>query len=128
MSDSHGNQINGHAETNGKISLPSAKPYDVTENVVAQAPLTRRGHGPALVLLVPEGLNLNSSPNTLDPPPLQKWAEEGWAVAQITIEKGENASIPRHIEDALKALSQMKECDTIDRVGVICELVNMCSD
>ena len=117
-----------NAETNGatngekQVPLPSAKPFDVSRNVVVQPPLTRRGHGPGLLLLVPAGLDLNGSSKTLDPSPLQKWAEEGFAVAQITLADGEGQKFQGHLKEAIDGLSKQSECDSTDRMGLICKV------
>jgi len=69
--------MNGH--TNGHdatVSLPSAKAFSVSPTITVQPPLSRLGAGPGLILLVPTELDLSPSSKTLDPPPLQKWAEE----------------------------------------------------
>ncbi|KAF2806645.1 carboxymethylenebutenolidase [Mytilinidion resinicola] len=54
-----------------------------------QPPLSRRGTGPGLILIVDqEELQTTTLPQnnkTLDPPPFKKWAEEGFAVAQVLI-------------------------------------------
>lgn len=104
------------------IPLPSAKPSKVSSSVTTHAPLTRRGHGPGLILLVPSGLDLNGSDKTLDPPPLQKWAEEGYAVAQITLSESEGDKFKSNLQEALDALSKLKECDSVEKVGLICKL------
>lgn len=109
---------NGHEET---IPLPSAVPHKVSSKVVLQAPLTRKGHGPGLIILVPSGLDLNGSEKTLDPPPLQKWAEEGFAVAQITVTEGEGDSFQSNLETAFDGLTDLKECDSVEKIGLICE-------
>ena len=108
---------NGHEEA---IPPPSAKPVTVSSNVILQPPLTRRGHGPGLVLLVPDGLALSGSDKTLDPPPLQKWAEEGYAVAQVTLDESEGDKFQRYLQEATDALSELKECDSTDQIGLIC--------
>ena len=111
---------NGHDET---IALPSAKPVNISSNVTLHPPLTRRGYGPALILLVPAELDLNGSNKTLDPPPLQKWAEEGFAVAQITLNDGAGDQFSTHLQEATNALSARKECDSVEKIGVICRLI-----
>ena len=108
---------NGNDDT---IPLPSAKPATISSNVVVQPPLTRRGHGPGLILLVPTGLDLSGSDKTLDPPPLQKWAEEGFAVAQITLGEAQGDKFHIHLQEATNALSKLKECDSVDSMGLIC--------
>ena len=122
MSDSNGtNGTNGVASQDGPSPLPSAKAFRTSSSVTIQPPLTRRGYGPGLILLVPLGLDLNGSDKTLDPPPLQKWAEEGWAVAQITLADGEDSKFQAHLKHALVALGRMDECESTDSVGLICK-------
>lgn len=110
------NGINGHHE--GPVELPSAKSFEVASNVLVQPPLSRKGHGPGLILLVPTGLDLSGHSKTLDPPPLQKWAEEGYAVAQITLQEG--SELKGGLGQALKALRELKECDSDEKMGLIC--------
>ena len=118
--------MNGHTNgTNGaeeRTPLPSAKAIVVSPDIVIQPPLTRRGHGPGLVLLVPSGLDLRGHEKTLDPPPLQKWAEEGYAVAQITLTEGGGEKFQGHLKEVIGALEKLKDCDSVEKIGVICEL------
>ncbi|KAF2498322.1 carboxymethylenebutenolidase [Lophium mytilinum] len=69
--------------------LPSAPPVMISGRILVQPPLSRRGTGPGLILIVDqEELQTTLLPEntkTLDPPPLKKWAEEGFAVAQVLI-------------------------------------------
>lgn len=118
--------MNGHTNgANGEeaVALPSTSSYNVSEYTVVQPPLTRRGHGPGLLLVVPSGLDLASSEKTVDPPPLQKWAEEGFAVAQLTIAADGSNQLADRIDEAVKALKELKECDSADKLGVICKIV-----
>jgi carboxymethylenebutenolidase len=113
--------MNGHAaETNGEspVSLPSAKQIPINDAITLQPPLSRRGTGPGLLILVPGSVDLNGHEKTLDPPPLQKWAEEGYAVAQII----SNSDIKSSISKAIKELSDLQECEPISKIGLICRL------
>jgi carboxymethylenebutenolidase len=112
---------NGHE---GIIPLPSAKPIKVSTSITIQPPLTRRGHGPGLALVVPSGIDLDGSDKTLDPPPLQKWAEEGYAVVQIVLAEGEGDKFGSNFEQAVDTLSKLKECDSVEKIGLICRLYN----
>ena len=108
-----------NGSTNGDVQqLPSAKPYEVSDGITIQPPLTRRGHGPALIVLIPQGIDTKFHEKTLDPPPLQKWAEEGWAVAQIKLSDDDSAFQDR-LNDALTALEQLDVCDSTERTGLI---------
>lgn len=112
----HSNGINGEEA----VALPSASPYNISEQTRIQPPLTRRGHGPGLLLLVPAGLDLGGSDKTLDPPPAQKWAEEGFAVAQITIADDGGKQLGSTIDEAVNALKDLKTCDSVGKMGLIC--------
>ncbi|KAK5121037.1 hypothetical protein LTR85_005821 [Meristemomyces frigidus] len=104
-------------DTETPVALPSAQSFAVSETITVQPPLTRRGHGPALLILVPPGLALGGSAETLDPPPLQKWAEEGFTVAQIEVADGAAPTLKGDIQRALAACSELKECDSADSIA-----------
>ncbi|KAI1453952.1 hypothetical protein F4805DRAFT_340019 [Annulohypoxylon moriforme] len=82
-------------------------------------PLSRRGHGPGLLLLVDEELDLCRHNKTLDPPPLLKWAEEGFAVAQLRATASDEDLIRNGLRSALSELSRMPSCDQSERIGII---------
>lgn len=103
------------------VTLPSAESVAVSQAVTVQPPLTRRGKGPALILLVPSDIDLSGSPRTLDPPPLQKWAEEGYAVAQVVVTHV--SALKYDLMLSFEALSKLKECDQADSAGLICREV-----
>ena len=99
-------------------ALPNAMPFNFEPSITIQPPLSRRGTGPGLILIVSADLDLNSHEKTLDPPPLQKWAEESYAVAQITI--GDDAcALSEKLGAALVALKRLPECESADKVGVV---------
>ncbi|KAL2173119.1 uncharacterized protein P884DRAFT_233152 [Thermothelomyces heterothallicus CBS 202.75] len=87
---------------------PSATCVQVTPDISIQPPLSRRGNGPGLVLVVSKNLDLSSYEKTLDPPPLQKWAEEGYSVAQVRI--GDGSSITSQVGIAVAELQKLPEC------------------
>ncbi|KAL8334992.1 hypothetical protein RB598_009280 [Gaeumannomyces tritici] len=95
------------------VALPSALLRTVAPNILLQPPLSRRGTGPGLVLVVDAGLPLGRSDKTLDPPPLLKWAEEGYAVAQVTLREGGGAADGFHadLRAAFGALAALDECE-----------------
>ncbi|KAI7505574.1 NTF2-like protein [Hortaea werneckii] len=111
--------MNGIKEAKEPVALPSAAAKVVSPTVVLQPPLSRRGHGPALLLVVPAELDLNPSPKTLDPPPLQKWAEEGFAVAQIQVADGTGSGLRDDLQKALDSLASLEHCENTDSVGLI---------
>lgn len=103
----------------GPTSYPS--PQQISSHITLQPPLSRRGKGPGLILVLDHYALLEPSDKHLDPPPLQKWAEEGFAVVQLLV--------PGKTEDGgelplQKALDVLKECDACDfgkGVGVVCK-------
>lgn len=101
------------------VPLPSAALVQLTPNVILQPPLTRRGHGPGLILLVPSTISELKS-ESLDPKPLQKWAEEGYAVVEITQSEAD-FDFARDLKSGLEALVALPECDETEKVGIISE-------
>lgn len=84
-----------------------------------QKPLSRIGHGPGLIIVV-EQATTTSRPisHTLDPLPTQKWAEEGYAVAEIVISG--DANLTADINTAIQALKDLPECSGKSGLGLIC--------
>lgn len=97
----------------------------ITPEITVQPPLSRRGTGPGLILVVPSDLDLGPHEQTLDPPPLQKWAEESFAVAQIILPVASDGARPGDISDrittAVEALGNLPDycCSPSGKVGVI---------
>ncbi|KAF5527306.1 hypothetical protein CGCA056_v001383 [Colletotrichum aenigma] len=90
----------------------------MSPSITIRPPLSRRGHGPGLIILVEAGLNLAKHDKILDPPPAQKWAEEGYAVAQVVVAPG-LANIPNDITLAIARLKALESCDDKNKFGVI---------
>jgi len=99
----------------GPPSLPSAKPTKLAANVTLQPPLSRRGHGPGLILLVPAFGRTKTE--TLDPQPILKWAEEGYAVVEV-VTSG-NANISEAVVSGVEALTKLPECSDKDKFGLV---------
>lgn len=97
------------------------KSQQISPHLILQPPLSRCGKGPGLVLILDHYALIEASEKHLDPPPLQKWAEEGFAVVQVLV--------PGKVEDggefplgrALEALKGCEKCDYGKGVGVVCE-------
>ena len=96
---------------------PSAHCFEVTPQLSIQPPLSRRGNGPGLVLVVSAALDLSRHDKTLDPPPLRKWAEEGYAVAQILVNDGV-ADVAGQLGTAVAELEKLPECSG-DNFGLV---------
>ncbi|KAI8227648.1 hypothetical protein K4K54_002773 [Colletotrichum sp. SAR 10_86] len=95
----------------------------MSPSITIQPPLSRRGHGPGLIILVEAGIDLAKHDKILDPPPAQKWAEEGYAVAQVVVAPG-LANIPNDITSAIAQLKALESCDDKDKFGVIAFLAD----
>ncbi|KIW28046.1 uncharacterized protein PV07_07734 [Cladophialophora immunda] len=109
-----------------QVSLPTAELVKVSDHISLLSPLSRKGHGPGLILVLPAG-----APRYRDggvvcedgiPPPLLKWAEEGFAVAEIRGEEltqGSSTATTQILTKALAALEACEKCDFNDGVGMV---------
>ncbi|KAJ7047783.1 NTF2-like protein [Mycena alexandri] len=108
------------SENEKPVALPSAPLIAWADGIVLQPPLTRRGTGPGLIVFLPpdSALNLSSKSGDdkpLDPEPVQKWAEEGFAVVGIITGHGPVAA---NLEAAVDALLKLKELDIRDKFAI----------
>ncbi|KAG6850161.1 hypothetical protein H0H93_000288 [Arthromyces matolae] len=113
-----------NAPSEQPVALPSAPLITLGEFEVLQPPLTRRGTGPGLILILPpiEDLDLRRDDTTkpLDPEPVQKWAEEGFAVAAITPSVDwSSKSLQRSLNRCIEELLALKELDTRDKLAAV---------
>ncbi|KAF2212815.1 hypothetical protein CERZMDRAFT_97314 [Cercospora zeae-maydis SCOH1-5] len=100
--------------------LPETKLEQVAPGITLLNPLSRRGYGPGLIVLVAEtgvqGSSLRIEHGV--PSPVMKWGEEGYSVVEIT--EAALTSSPRSvIESALEALKKSPKTEPKDAVGVI---------
>ncbi|KAG2417898.1 hypothetical protein HFD88_000997 [Aspergillus terreus] len=104
-------------------TLPNAPVISLGDNILVQPPLSRCGHGPGLILIRPRIFAACQEQNTsLDPEPLQKWAEESYAVAQVTLDAATSADETRVLEmvkTAVEGLLAREECDKKDAFGLL---------
>lgn len=112
------------------VPLPSAPLIVLAANTVLQPPLTHRSTGPGLIAFLPPPSALESAhssgepkPKPIDPEPVQKWAEEGFAVVGATIggelDGGEAWSVKDVLEKGVDALLVRQELDTKDKFAVL---------
>ncbi|KAM0477457.1 hypothetical protein ACHAPX_005769 [Trichoderma viride] len=113
--------------------LPSAPALSIGPSSVLQPPLSRRGSGPGLIVLLPSISSVPPKPaavaKPLDPEPLQKWAEEGFAVVAMTLPANEMeeltgddatvSDIVNQIREAVEALKAHEAVDTKDKFGLV---------
>jgi carboxymethylenebutenolidase len=60
--------------------------------------------------------------NSLDPEPLQKWAEESYAIVQISLDRessGDTACVFDLVVAALDSLNSLPECDNKSPFGLL---------
>jgi carboxymethylenebutenolidase len=104
------------------IAPPSfPEPRIISTHITLQAPLSRRGRGPGLVLVLDHYALIERSEKHLDPPPLQKWAEEGFAVVQLLVPGRVDDGGEFPLKKALEVLKGCEECEFENGVGLICK-------
>ncbi|KAF1975642.1 NTF2-like protein [Bimuria novae-zelandiae CBS 107.79] len=108
-----------HPEVLERLNIPSAPPQQLSPHLTLQPPLSRRGSGPGLILVVDHYARLEVSEKSLDPPPLQKWAEEGFAVVQLKVpgKREDGGEFP--LDRAIEALKRCEQCIWGNGVGLI---------
>ncbi|KAF4446093.1 hypothetical protein F53441_10241 [Fusarium austroafricanum] len=101
-------------------TLPATRLRQPAANLTILEPLSRRGSGPGLIILVSETGKASDTTLRIDgcvPSPLMKWAEEGYTVAEIT-EAG-LASPGAAISQALSELEGTKSTEPKNVVGIV---------
>ncbi|KAH8807951.1 hypothetical protein F5884DRAFT_350033 [Xylogone sp. PMI_703] len=101
-------------------ALPVPKLKELLPDVSLLPPLSRRGSGPGLIILVPK---LSVSSLTIEngiPSPLMKWAEESFVVVEIqesALVDQKNAQ--KLLSYAVEALSTCEQCEPKGKIGLI---------
>lgn len=101
--------------------VPNAPPIEISPHLKLQPPLSRRGHGPGLIIVADHYAQLEKSEKHLDPPPLTKWAEEGYAVAQILVPGKAEDGGEFPLQRAIEKLKELEACDDEAGFGIICK-------
>ncbi|EFW99212.1 lea domain containing protein [Grosmannia clavigera kw1407] len=100
-------------------SLPEPQLSVVRPGISLLKPLSRRGEGPGLIVLCPDAADSLTITNGV-PWPLIKWAEEGYAVAEIQARAVVDAAAAvTAVHDALRALSDCNKCAPKAKVGLV---------
>jgi carboxymethylenebutenolidase len=113
-----------HSPDEQPVALPSAPLVHINDRVVLQPPLSRRGTGPGIVLVLPDSTQISrneGSTKPLDPEPVLKWAEEGFAVVGVTnLEENEGSRLlEKNLELSLDALEALETVDVKGKFVVI---------
>ena len=106
------------------VPLPNAALIQISPHIVLQPPLSRRGTGPGIVIFLPDSVNLvladQRTTKPLDPDPITKWAEEGFAVVAITSTCSDQViSAAQALKEGLEALQALEQVDTKQKFAVI---------
>lgn len=102
------------------LPLPVTSLKRLAPGVTLSKPLSRKGVGPGLIVLVPETGVLDSSSLQIEngvPSPLMKWCEESYTVIEILEEAFHAGADP--ISIAITELSKAESCQPADMIGVI---------
>ncbi|KAB8234345.1 uncharacterized protein BDW43DRAFT_299703 [Aspergillus alliaceus] len=93
--------------------LPSAPSVSLGDKVLLQPPLSRCGHGPGLIIIRPYSYAECQGKNgSLDPEPVQKWAEESFAIVQITVDAvagADESGVLEFVKRGIAGLESLKE-------------------
>ena len=97
--------------------LPETHLKQIAPGITLVQPLSRRGHGPGLVLLVSDTGVASSSTLRIEdgiPSPLMKWAEEGYTVVEVT-----PAALDNGAQALALAVKELADCSTTQPRGVV---------
>ncbi|KAL2398011.1 hypothetical protein ABEF95_000965 [Exophiala dermatitidis] len=108
----------------GQATLPTAELGKIDSHISLLPPLSRRGYGPGLIIVLPEDTPTYTDGGVVCedgiPPPLLKWAEEGFAVLEIREAALRDTDSAQNVVDkAVAALEQCKQCRPEGDMGMI---------
>lgn len=101
--------------------LPQPALLQLTDGLSLLPPLSRRGHGPGILVLVPDNANASTT-TTIEngvPSPAMKWAEEGYAVVEVQESVIATVGAEEVLKKAIEALKACERCDQKERVGLV---------
>ncbi|EJT50072.1 hypothetical protein A1Q1_00727 [Trichosporon asahii var. asahii CBS 2479] len=115
-------QYDPQAESERPVRLPDAPIQELGPGIKLQPPLSRRGHGPGVIAVLPSRLSLRPHAKCglktpLDPDPVQKWAEEGFAV--VGVQLSANSDITETLAVAIAGLESCPDVDNKGRYAVL---------
>jgi hypothetical protein len=98
--------------------LPRTTAKEIQPDIKLLHPLTRRGSGPGLIVLLPSKDDFLSITEGVPSIPI-KWAEEGYTVVGVS-DLGDD--VKATLKTALRALEACHECSPKEKVGLVCGL------
>ncbi|KAL4938370.1 hypothetical protein BDV06DRAFT_231909 [Aspergillus oleicola] len=96
--------------------LPQPQLTQIQPGLSLLRPLSRRGHGPGLVLLSPDSTDQVTIRDGV-PSSTMKWAEEGYTVVEIQASAVQGT--PGILETAVAVLEECDVCDNSESVGLV---------
>ena len=97
--------------------LPETVVKEISSELTLLQPLTRRGHGPGIIVLLPPQHDFSAIKEGVPSLPI-KWAEEGYTVVGVS-SLAKNAEST--LQQALDALKACDKCEPKDKVGLVCK-------
>ncbi|KAB8268090.1 LEA domain protein [Aspergillus minisclerotigenes] len=104
------------------VPLPAAQVESIRDGISLLPPLSRRGRGPGLILILPDGhsgVNREALEKNGTPPPLSKWAEEGYVVVEILTSALQSAP-SEALNTGFLSIQRQKDFTSDGGVGLIC--------
>lgn len=102
-------------------ALPQPKYSSIANGISLLDPLSRRGHGPGLIVLIHEDdINNSHDPTILHdgiPMPTLKWAEEGYVVAEVRQQAWHDSNDP--LAAAVDAIFKCDACNQKQSIGLV---------
>lgn len=98
--------------------LPTAELKTIRQGVSLLPPLSRRGHGPGLIILTQATADPFAFYEGV-PSLLVKWAEGGYTVVQLEPSAFEGRSSEETLKEATEALAQCDKCEPKESIGLV---------
>ncbi|KAE8133820.1 LEA domain protein [Aspergillus pseudotamarii] len=96
--------------------FPVAQVHEIEFGVYLLPPLSRRGIGPALIIIVPDGPPNKQVLTNGVPTPSLKWAEEGYTVLEV---RGPALTRGYTLNQAIETLAQHGQCSGHGTIGLV---------
>lgn len=98
--------------------LPAADLQTLEDGVSFLSPLSRRGHGPGIILLVSDTDDQMMIADGV-PSHLVKWAEEGYATVEIQLKAIKEGKATDVLAKAVEALDSNEKCQPKGKIGIV---------
>ena len=99
-------------------ALPQAELKQIAPAVSLLPPLSRRGHGPGMILIASEKTEKLMTDGGF-PAPIMKWAEEGYAVVEVQGSALSAQAGPNTLETAISGLKACEGFEDTGKIGIV---------